>query len=39
MDLNIYEKNAIILSILGHSKRLYIVHMLIPKGPLNVSEL
>ncbi|MCQ6306769.1 ArsR/SmtB family transcription factor, partial [Bacillus cereus] len=34
-----YEQSADILSVLGNPTRLYIVHMLINKGPLNVSEL
>ncbi|MGE6963416.1 ArsR/SmtB family transcription factor [Bacillus thuringiensis] len=39
INLDKYEQSADILSVLGHSIRLYIVHMLIHKGPLNVSEL
>lgn len=34
-----YEKSAEILSVLGNPTRLSIVHMLIAKGPLNVSGL
>ncbi|PEF61477.1 ArsR/SmtB family transcription factor [Bacillus cereus] len=39
MDLDKYEQSANILNVLGNSTRLYIVHVLIAKGPLNVSEL
>ena len=39
MDPYDYEQSADILSVLGNPTRLYVVHMLINKGPLNVSEL
>ncbi|HDW3056278.1 TPA: helix-turn-helix transcriptional regulator [Bacillus cereus] len=39
LDLDKYEQSADILSVLGNPTRLYVVHMLINKGPLNVSEL
>ncbi|WP_144519067.1 ArsR/SmtB family transcription factor [Bacillus thuringiensis] len=39
INLDKYEQSADILSVLGNPTRLYIVHMLINKGPLNVSEL
>ncbi|MCQ6344228.1 metalloregulator ArsR/SmtB family transcription factor [Bacillus cereus] len=39
MDSNDYERSADILRVLGHSLRLQIMHALIRKGPLNVSEL
>ncbi|OUB44295.1 ArsR/SmtB family transcription factor [Bacillus thuringiensis] len=39
MDLNKYERSADILRGLGHPIRLEIMHTLIRKGPLNVSEL
>lgn len=39
IHLEEYEKSAEILSVLGNPTRLYIVHMLIAKGPLNVSGL
>ncbi|HFJ9287439.1 TPA: ArsR/SmtB family transcription factor [Bacillus toyonensis] len=39
MDLIKYERSADTLSVIGNPTRLYVVHMLINKGPLNVSEL
>ncbi|MGX5634318.1 ArsR/SmtB family transcription factor [Bacillus thuringiensis] len=39
MDLYDYERSANILKVLGHSIRLEIMHILLCKGPLNVSEL
>ncbi|MCQ6343508.1 hypothetical protein NPM06_28750 [Bacillus cereus] len=39
MDPYDYEQSADILSVLGNPTCLYVVHMLINKGPLNVSEL
>lgn len=39
INLDKYEQSADILSVLGNPTRLYVVHMLINKGPLNVSEL
>ncbi|MEI4618515.1 metalloregulator ArsR/SmtB family transcription factor [Bacillus cereus] len=39
MDSYDYEQSADILRVLGHPIRLEIMHMLIRKGPLNVSEL
>ncbi|HDR4949134.1 TPA: helix-turn-helix transcriptional regulator [Bacillus cereus] len=39
LDLDKYEQSADILSVLGNPTRLYVVHMLINKGPLNVSDL
>jgi DNA-binding transcriptional ArsR family regulator len=39
MDSNDYERSAQKLRVLGHHIRLEIMHTLIRKGPLNVSEL
>ncbi|MCQ6306720.1 ArsR/SmtB family transcription factor [Bacillus cereus] len=39
INLDKYEQSADILSVLGNPTRLYVVHMLINKGQLNVSEL
>ncbi|MBJ8024904.1 ArsR/SmtB family transcription factor [Bacillus cereus] len=39
INLDKYEQSADILSVLGNPTRLYVVHMLINKGPLNVSGL
>lgn len=39
MDSNDYERSADKLRVLGHHIRLEIMHTLIRKGPLNVSEL
>ena len=39
MDSNDYERSADILRGLAHPMRLRIVHILMDKGPLNVSEL
>ncbi|PGC93929.1 ArsR/SmtB family transcription factor [Bacillus toyonensis] len=39
INLDKYEHSADILSVLGNPTRLYVVHMLINKGPLNVSRL
>lgn len=39
IHLEEYEKSAELCSVLGNPTRLYIVHMLLVKGPLNVSEL
>jgi DNA-binding transcriptional ArsR family regulator len=39
MDSNDYERSADKLRDLGHHIRLEIMHTLIRKGPLNVSEL
>jgi DNA-binding transcriptional ArsR family regulator len=39
MDSNDYERSAVKLRVLGHHIRLEIMHTLIRKGPLNVSEL
>ncbi|MDM8365805.1 ArsR/SmtB family transcription factor [Bacillus thuringiensis] len=39
MDSHDYEQSANILRVLGHSIRLEIMHTLLRKGPLNVSQL
>jgi DNA-binding transcriptional ArsR family regulator len=39
MDSNDYERSADKLRVLGHPIRLEIMHILIRKGPLNVSEV
>ncbi|MEI4618230.1 metalloregulator ArsR/SmtB family transcription factor [Bacillus cereus] len=39
MDSYDYEQSANILRVLGHSIRLEIMHILLRKGPLNVSQL